>query len=285
MSDEALRRAERAAASGDLAAEGRLLLARVRAGQLTTAQLELRAYLGSRAAHLALGNDTAPAKLPEPTGWVLGLRSFGQEVWVRTFLALGEGLLELAPALSLFRQHTEPQPVPAHFLPLIEALRAWLAGSDRGGALPQVLEQTERMIGLTHSFGHAGEVSDALRIASQACRPEWSVATPEATVLRGVSEALALRTREELEGVGATVRLELAGERMTVLLLDRGPRKIAVIAAVRRATDLGLQKTMTLIEGVDAVGGPVRGYLREGEVAELRALLRAALVSEPWETP
>ncbi len=58
MADTRLRRAARAAESGDTEAAARLLLERVRAGRLSRDRLELAAYCGSEPARLALGLGT-----------------------------------------------------------------------------------------------------------------------------------------------------------------------------------------------------------------------------------
>lgn len=74
MADRRLRELERASAEGDLDAGARLLLERVRIGDLAPGRLRLAAYLGLPAATLAAPEVTAPEDL---IAWVEGV----QEVW------------------------------------------------------------------------------------------------------------------------------------------------------------------------------------------------------------
>lgn len=71
MTDQRLRDLERDAASGDLQTQARLLLERVRVGQLTEERLRLAAYLGDEAARVAL--DADPAAVPAAIEDLLGV--------------------------------------------------------------------------------------------------------------------------------------------------------------------------------------------------------------------
>lgn len=61
MPDERTRNLERAAAQGDVDAEAKLLLERVRAGDLFEERLKLAAYLGHEAAVVALDSPGPPS--------------------------------------------------------------------------------------------------------------------------------------------------------------------------------------------------------------------------------
>ena len=87
MTDSKLRELERQAAQGGVEAQAKLLLERVRVGDLDKAKLELAAYLGNEASRVALGKD-AP-EVPEGfREWVLGLQRWGREALARGAVAL-----------------------------------------------------------------------------------------------------------------------------------------------------------------------------------------------------
>lgn len=93
MGDERLRRLEReAAARGDEASRVRLLIERLRAGDLTEPQLRLAVYVGDEAARGALPSP-APELDPDLGHWVRHLWPWGQEVCVRAGIAAAELIL------------------------------------------------------------------------------------------------------------------------------------------------------------------------------------------------
>ena len=91
MADEELRRLERLAGAGDLEAEARLLLERLRIGDVSREGVELAAYLGHGAAGVVVPGVT-PAD-PEPLEWVSGLGRWGKEVAVRAAILAARAVL------------------------------------------------------------------------------------------------------------------------------------------------------------------------------------------------
>ncbi|MCW8139327.1 MAG: hypothetical protein KIT58_10540 [Planctomycetota bacterium] len=85
MTDQRLRALERDALHGDVEAQARLLLERVRVGDLTEERLRLAAYLGDERARLALG-ESAPEPPDDIVAWVRGLDALGSEVATRVAL-------------------------------------------------------------------------------------------------------------------------------------------------------------------------------------------------------
>jgi hypothetical protein len=77
MSDERLRQLHRSASLGDPQAEAKLLLARLRAGELSQRNLELAAYLSHPVACLALGVEHPNPAWDLPK-WTLGLAPWGR---------------------------------------------------------------------------------------------------------------------------------------------------------------------------------------------------------------
>lgn len=95
--DDRLRRLERAAVSGDPEARARLWQARVRAGQLTTQQMQLAALLGDPTAREV-------SRLPNPDAfadWVRLLTGGGKETCVRAVVAAAKVDLEGADGSEL----------------------------------------------------------------------------------------------------------------------------------------------------------------------------------------
>lgn len=84
MSDERLRQLEREAASGDVEARTRLLLERLRAGELTEERLKFAAHLGDEAAQQATGRQetlvSSHLAHPKRRRWFEGLARFGDGV-------------------------------------------------------------------------------------------------------------------------------------------------------------------------------------------------------------
>lgn len=89
MTDQRLRGLERDASHGDLHARARLLLERVRVGDLPEERLRLAAYLGDEVATLVLGPAAPTSTLPtEIDTWARSLAPFGQETSVRAALGV-----------------------------------------------------------------------------------------------------------------------------------------------------------------------------------------------------
>src|SRR5690242_18087499 len=82
MSDQRRRRAERDAAGGEPAARARLLVERLRLGELQREALELAAYLGHSPARSALGSG-APRAQGELAERLEGLEPWGPEPLLR----------------------------------------------------------------------------------------------------------------------------------------------------------------------------------------------------------
>ena len=110
VSDERIRRFERLARGGDVAAMGQLLLERLRLGYLSRDRLELAAHLNDPAALAALGVDPSgePADLRE---WTCALQRWGRPTVVRALVAAGRTL--------------QPSRAPAANEALLEVARTW----------------------------------------------------------------------------------------------------------------------------------------------------------------
>lgn len=116
--DERLRRLEREAARGDGQAAAQLLVERLRRGELTRRELELRAYLGDAAAAGALGPE-APSGGDDLRLWVDGLAQW--DPW----LSVRAALIAARVALPRFEQARPDDPRPGRALAGAEAyLRA-----------------------------------------------------------------------------------------------------------------------------------------------------------------
>lgn len=110
MADEGLQRLRRAARAGDAEAEARLLLARVRAGQLAPERLGLAAHLGAPAARALVGEERGGT-------WALGLWAFGAEAVVRAGIAAA-------------RARLAAEPDGARTALAVELLEAWLLEAE-----------------------------------------------------------------------------------------------------------------------------------------------------------
>lgn len=84
--DERLRKLEREAALGGLDAQAKLILQRLRAGELTEKRIRLAAYLGDGAARLALGKEPVRTEL-NLVALVAGLDRWNKMASVRTIIA------------------------------------------------------------------------------------------------------------------------------------------------------------------------------------------------------
>ncbi len=108
MSDQRLRDLDRDAADGGLMAEARLLVERVRVGDLTEERLRLAAYLGHEPARLALGREAPAAEAGPAAGLILGLKPYGPPAFIRAAVAVAR-LVADSPDANL-----------------VKPLRAWL---------------------------------------------------------------------------------------------------------------------------------------------------------------
>ena len=129
MSDRRLRALEReAAASRDPEARARLLLARMRAGELERERVELAAYLGDLASLQALGGRPAALGID---AWVAGFERWEETTLVRAALAAAR-----VPLLRWQERYEELRgsewPCPQELLLKVEA---WLACPCREHAL------------------------------------------------------------------------------------------------------------------------------------------------------
>jgi hypothetical protein len=114
VTDQRLRDLERDAAHGDLQARARLLLERVRVGDLTEERLRLAAYLGDEAARIAIGG--AGSDVPDNLlDWLAGLRRWGRRPMAYAAFELLRAVLPILEAESGSRQ----------FRPIVEAAEAW----------------------------------------------------------------------------------------------------------------------------------------------------------------
>jgi hypothetical protein len=200
VTDERLRDLERQADSS-VEARARLLVERVRAGDLAADRLLLAAYLGDEAARLAAEGE----RWEPPTGglreWLGGLVRFGKEPRVRTALALCDAVAvaprgEVEPTRP-WRRIGDPDVAAA----AVAAVRAWLDGPS--------VELRDRC----HSASEAARASypGALRLD-----PAWSAFC---------------------QAAGATAHLAAESENeapMEVWVLDAA-RRVADDAALRAA--------------------------------------------------
>ncbi len=146
MTDLRMRSLSRLSASGDLHAQARQLLERVRSGSLSRERLELAAYCGDPAARGALAEGPPtygharglgpggclPAGCCWACGWINlqygmeGLGRWGETALVRASLAAAE----VAHRVPSSRWQGDPALDPA--LHAIVAARRWLAGPEQG---------------------------------------------------------------------------------------------------------------------------------------------------------
>lgn len=99
--DDDRRRLDRDAAAGDPDARARLLVARLRAGELTRERLALAAMFGDRAAREALAPEAPPQEVGSAMGAALALKPYGPPAFARAALALARWLDE--PQLGWLR--------------------------------------------------------------------------------------------------------------------------------------------------------------------------------------
>lgn len=199
MADSRLRQLQRDAASGgDLEAEARFLLERVRVGKLPAERLELAAYLGDPAARLAVSvpgpDPTAPWTRDELAGWVVGLRRWGKVSCVRAAVAAAR--LALPVWERQFPQDDRPHRVLGVAEDWIRCPCAYHTARAREVALRE-----------RHRGYHRARYANAARLAAQAA---GEISGTLALLKRDLSfaEASALQARVEGAGAIAHVRLD-----------------------------------------------------------------------------
>jgi hypothetical protein len=104
MTDQRLRDLEREAARGDLQAQARLLLERVRVGDLTEEKLRLAAYLGDEAAKLAVAGGGPEAEHEDLATWLTSIETRGFRRPALEAIATAAGLA-LSPNVDSMNDH------------------------------------------------------------------------------------------------------------------------------------------------------------------------------------
>lgn len=149
MTDAARREAERDASAGDLHAAARLLVERVRSGDLPQERLELAAHLRDPAACLALGRELTPVTVLG--AWADEVEGWGEEARARLCVA---AVTAVVPPWRWLRPADEVFPLA------VEALRR---GLDRPPELEACRERLLSIGGLPDE-----RARDALRALAEA---------------------------------------------------------------------------------------------------------------------
>lgn len=182
VADARARALERSAAAGDVEAQARALVDRVRRGELAAHMLRLMAYVGDEAARLAVGPDECywtavratdsgevvsegPERgyVPELRRWALGLHSWSRWVLARAALAAATDwardhlddprVVKSLPGARRAIETLEPPdpdslPMPWHQRPSWEPVRqAWIASrpdADRIHAINAIIDAADR---------------------------------------------------------------------------------------------------------------------------------------------
>lgn len=147
MADSRRRALTRLAAQGDVSAEARLLLERVRAGELPLERVRLAAWLGDAHALAVVGVSAVRPEPDELLPWLLDLAGHGSREAVVRALVLGGLALrtraegdppEVLAAMEVFRCWAE-HPVGDHELAKEAKRMAARAARRAGGRLPLLL--------------------------------------------------------------------------------------------------------------------------------------------------
>lgn len=267
MTDEALRRLERAAQAGDAEAAVQLLRARIRAGALSTERVALAAHVGDPIARAVLGDapELVRWELGETlTDWLEPLRQSGPGVWARTQIALLQNLRSTLRS-SVFESAW----------PVLEAVEAWLSEPAEVGRSEVRARLSTLDLPLT---GRGSALEAATAELAATVEPDWS---PDGEVLRtGLTESAARAAQRRFEASGAVaVLVPDSGQPTYALRLDRcGPSFIVCIKEIRTLTGEGLREAKDrgdrvrsrwailslLPEGLEA--DPVRAWIREALV-------------------
>ena len=217
MTDERVRRAERALGAGAAEAEERLLRERLRAGQLDPLRLRLAAFLGHGAARALDPAAPRPPELarawaqaaargtsgPLPFPVVQRLAATAHvRAWCETLAELGLEALIRAGALGLKEAAAAcPGPLPAEVTRPLDAVRAWLERPDasRAAACLEVAEELAlENLQLDPADPHSGlrQGSVLLAYAVEALVP--------ASAAQGVATALLQAGRSARQARGST---------------------------------------------------------------------------------
>lgn len=167
MADGRLRQLERTAWQGDSQAQVRLLLQRVRVGDLPRHSLALAAYLRHTPACEAVGKGPSP--IPDLPSWVEGLEPWGRDTCARA--AVRAASMVRGP----FENWLRLQPAACSELrSSLDAARAWLqqgADRDRDAAerryVSFLTRAGHRLYGMGPDHVAANAVSDAVRSVFQ----------------------------------------------------------------------------------------------------------------------
>jgi hypothetical protein len=195
VTDHRLRSLGRDAAQGDLQAQARLLLERVRVGDLLEEWLRLAAFLGDDAARVAAGNSTK--RYEEALEPIRGLTPWGQHVCVRAAVAAIRGALKLLDlddplvgqeidcALRGEESRRDPWTTDTHPDNFVELLRS-CAHSVSRASVPTALDWEEQLDYWVHEM--LGSTFNELYGSSRWHRGLWerlSASFPVADELRG----------------------------------------------------------------------------------------------------
>lgn len=188
--DDRLRGVEREAALGDLAAQARLLVERVRRGRLDLERLRLAAWLGDPAARLALGEDLEESgRRRRRDGWTRTLAAWGQEALVRAAYVVA------AESMRHWRRHyRDDRALPG----VLGAVAAWIRcpcgpcaeaidRAVRGEPLP---ESKDNRSG--RAKWHVVNVAEAARATADGAWTDFALAV--------IGESPATQVREAIRG-------------------------------------------------------------------------------------
>jgi len=274
MSDGDLRNLERLAAGGDVEAESRLLLERVRLGALAPEGLRLASYLGHEAARLASPLEEPPTEL---VAWILELAPWGKDALARTAIAAA-WLVE-----PVYRAQAPGDPRVEELLRAAEGclLNPSVDSVVRGQGLLSELQER----GLSRArFAYAARWALGAALAEGA----------DAVLARDLSWEEGTRLVAQLSSVGADCYLEPATKepqaRHMIFRRGRPPKLILAIKTLREHTGWSLRDAHEALSGRNgALGDAVQAaihasdelWAEEGLTPErVRAAIQSELI--PW---
>jgi hypothetical protein len=271
--DDRRRQAEREAAR-DPAAASRLLLERVRSGELDEERLRLAAWLGDPAAAAACRVDP-PDDL---AGWVVAVADWGQQAFVR---------LQVAALRAACRVHADVTSRAAAEV-LVDALDAWTqdpSPQTRGPVLTLMETQLAPNVGQT--LAQRRNPSDwvivgAAQVASRSVGQSWVACAVVPTLLAADTDPA------RLEGItghfadqGAIVTWRPTGERLELVVHDCGRiGSSGITKAMMPLVDGDPLELMARLRPVRERASPMVYAARVAGDAEVRQAIREALV--PW---
>lgn len=201
MTDRKLRRSEREALSGDAAAQVRVLVARLRAGETTRARLRVAAALGDAAAAAAVGGsgDLYAALRAADAASVLrlALAAAGEvlPLWLRLHPEREEGVVDPAATLEALRAAVR--------CPCAEHTRA--VPTLRLGSFRDLYAEDpplpERPLGPSLEYA-ADAAAQACLVAAFVARPADAAARASAAAVACVAHVLQLARRAVQEALG-----------------------------------------------------------------------------------